>query len=71
MFEKDKTKILRELYKVGRNSNDLTYNQVAERIGYTTDTFYLHHFLLKLQREGMIHYKEINHFDDVLKFSLK
>lgn len=67
LYEERKESILKEVNSVWRENQEVTYNQLSERLSFPANTFYLHHFLLKLNKEDRVRYHEFSDFDKIVK----
>lgn len=70
LFENQKDELMRILRLSKKNREKVTYRDVSDRLGYPAESFYLHHFLRKLDESGEITYQETGGSDDDLKYLL-
>ena len=71
LFEENKNILMKELRKLGGNPNKVTYNQLSTILDFPLDTFFLHHFLMKLHRGEEIVYREVDDFNSELKIIIR
>lgn len=70
MFEKNKATLLRNLRLSKKNREKLTYRELSNRLEFPPESFYLLHFLRKLDDLDEITYQATDDSDDELKYLL-
>lgn len=67
LFEKNRDIMMRNLRLSKRNREKITYRELSNRLGFPGESYYLHHFLRKLDELDEITYQETDDSDDDLK----